>query len=596
MDFETHYQKNRQALQEHHYELSEKISRFLEKHPSFERERMERFLKLPKAYYDPQTPSQNLFLDLKNVLWLGVGLGKKIPEHLLSPKGLGQSHIIIEPSLEDFCFFLMLPGVEALLARKDVFWIVDVPLESLPIHYRKISQSPLLIELTTGPSNIVKISGYQEDYLGKAVDLWNAFFSVTASSSSICSMDEYFGFHNSMTNLSSLLQAPFLSAFKNCFKGLPGIVVSSGPSLNVTLPLLKGLEGKAVIYCSDSSFKILKQNGITPHFVGCFERTILTDRFLKDASTDPTFLIATSVVHKNVIDAFPNRIIHFLRTHFGMKYFFPHVPVPTVSMHSVAHLGLYALWLMGCSTVYLVGQDLAFDPKTRLAHVEGHPYEKEEQPWYGIQAEGHQGQKVETDVLWLEFSYSLSEIIRRYHIDCRNVIPETYGIKIPHAQRMEPGSDVFSFPETNRNIPKILKETASRGHEDAHRRHAAEFLAHAGKAVQDMENHLEAARSILSEIILFSKSPAREDPSKSEDYVHFRKQLEPKLKLLSRPGFVTPFLIGKNLDISKNMKPLPVNGTDPIDRWNYLSFLSSLMGHQIATYQLLLKDLKPVVS
>ncbi|QQR81111.1 MAG: motility associated factor glycosyltransferase family protein [Deltaproteobacteria bacterium] len=594
MMFENQFQKSLKTLQENHYETFKKVVCFLDSNTDFNREKFNKIKKLPKAFYDPETPSQNLDIQLKIVVWLGVVLGKKIAE-FCSTEGEEKSHIIIEPSLEMFCFFLMIPHVEKILSNRNIFWIIGVPIEELAIYFRKISQSSLIVELTTQSTNFIKINGYTEAYFKQATELWNSFFSATSASSSICATDEYFGFHNSIINLDALLKAPFIQELKNAFKGLPGIVVSSGPSLNITLPFLKGLESKALIYCSDSSYKILKQNGITPHFVGCFERTGLTNRFLKDTETSPTFLIATSVVHKNVINSFPDRIFHFLRPHFAFKHFFPNIPTSTISMHSVAHLGLYSLWLMGCSRIYLAGQDLAFDPKTKSAHVEGHPYPKEEQPWQGIKAENNKGEIIDTDVLWLEFSYSLAEIIRRYNITCYNVIPEDYGIKINQTQRLTPSKEAFGFSEANQNIFQKLEEICRTSYQQRIHYNTESFKKNSLSICREIKEKLPLACHVLEEVIRFCQNmPDHPKPEQIQSYRQLRKVLNSHLKTLSETSFATPFLIGKNLDISKNMQQFSTGGIELRHQKNYLSFLSSLLGHQITIYQLLLKDLEGI--
>lgn len=591
MNFEKHFKNNLETLKENHYEIHSALISFLNKNKSFDRDKFSLILKLPAEFYDPQKVSKQKFIiDLPSVCWLGLVLGNKISQHILDGDSQ-KSHIMIEPSMEVFCFFLMLPQVETLLKRKNIFWIIAAPIEKLSSHYSRISKSKLIVDLSTRRSNIIKLPRYQEEYFDKAVELWNSFIAVTASSTCISPMDEYFGFHNSTLNTPALLKAPLIQSFKNKFKGTPGIVISTGPSLNHTLPFLKNLENKAVIYCADSGYRMVREQGVTPHFVGCFERTGLTKRFFENLQTDPSYLIATSVVYKNSIEAFQNRLIHFLRPHFGMKYFFPNIPTSMVTMSSVAHLGLYSLWLMGCSPIYLVGQDLAFDPETKLAHASGHPFTKDEQPWVGIKAENHRGEIVETDFLWLEFSYTLAEIIRRYHIDCFNVIPEKYGIKINNTKRLEPNKEVFDFSESRQDIFQTIHEICNQNLQTSQIQKS--FVSKVDELIIEIKNQIPIAAQVLREIILFSeKIPKNQTNEQEQQYLLFRKEIEDRVKHISKPSFLTSFLFGKNLDIAKNMQLVPITGTSTTAQWNYTSFLSTIIGQQIATFQLLLKDLK----
>lgn len=598
MTFENHFIENIQILEKEHYEIYSRLKKFLTDNKKYDQNKFTQILKLPKNFYTSEPGSTTpLETHLPIICWMGLILGQSIPSHIL--RNQTKSHVLIEPSFEVFCSFLMLPGTVELLKNKTIFWIIGIPLEKLAYDYSRIFKSRMIVDLSTRSANLIKTPGYQDKYFDKAIEIWNSFITVTATSTTISPMDEYFGFHNSLLNISSLLKAPLIQNFKNKFRGIPGIVISTGPSLNKTLPLIKknGLEKKSVIYCADSGFRMLKNQGITPHFVGCFERTGLTKHFFSDTETDPSFLIATSVVYKNSMEAFPHRLIHFLRPHFGMKHFFPNVPTSTLTMSSVAHLGLYSLWLMGCSPIYLFGQDLTFDPDTQLAHASGHPFTKDEQPWLGIKGENHLGQMVDTDFLWLEFSYTLSEIIRRYHIDCYNVIPERYGIKINLAKRLEPNEDNLNFAATQKDVFEEIRKIRDTYEQNNVIPIKESFKNKSQEVVREIESQLPIACQLMREMISFSKGiekhltePSDETPDQEKLYISFRKSIEERVQQISKPSIMTPLLFGKNLDIAKNMQLVPVTGTSLIAQWNYLSFLSTIIGQHITTLQLLLRN------
>jgi len=55
--------------------------------------------------------------------------------------------------------------------------------------------------------------------------------------------------------------------FTGRFKGLPGVIVSAGPSLRHALPCIRELVNRALVICVDTAFPVLARCGITPHFV-----------------------------------------------------------------------------------------------------------------------------------------------------------------------------------------------------------------------------------------------------------------------------------------------------------------------------------------
>lgn len=79
--------------------------------------------------------------------------------------------------------------------------------------------------------------------------------------------DSMIGIENTFLNIEEIINNPGIKDLKDKFKGKPGIVIASGPSLNKNIHLLNGLENKAVMCAADGSVRIMKAKGLKPHLV-----------------------------------------------------------------------------------------------------------------------------------------------------------------------------------------------------------------------------------------------------------------------------------------------------------------------------------------
>jgi hypothetical protein len=72
---------------------------------------------------------------------------------------------------------------------------------------------------------------------------------------------------NILLNIPHLLEGIPVKQFFGRFKGLPGVIVSAGPSLRHSLPYLERMRDRALLCCVDTSWKVLQRCGIEPHLV-----------------------------------------------------------------------------------------------------------------------------------------------------------------------------------------------------------------------------------------------------------------------------------------------------------------------------------------
>lgn len=199
--------------------------------------------------------------------------------------------------------------------------------------------------------------------------IFNQFF-IKAIEHSIISVgndasDAIIGIRHHIQNLPDALSSPTLLDLLNNIKNREtAIIVSTGPSLNKQLPLLKQIAPYATLFCIDASFPILHKNGIKPDIVLSLERVEATAKFYSDtpeiAQEDVVFAL-TSIVHQKLKKSITKGIKQFSFRPFGYTNLF--------GFHQYGYLGIgmsaanmtYELIVHSrFKRCILIGQDLAF--------------------------------------------------------------------------------------------------------------------------------------------------------------------------------------------------------------------------------------------
>jgi|GEM_PF-1617560 len=194
--------------------------------------------------------------------------------------------------------------------------------------------------------------------------------------------DSQKGIKNELKNLKHVLHSRPLKHVENRFKNLPIVCVASGPSLDKQLPLLKELQGRALIISAESAFRVLLRNGIVPDALCILERGEASyDLSLKGIDIpDKTVLFGLTLIDPRIYESWPGHIVPVFKeniTHcrllnralgdYGTMY----------SGNSVAHMNFNLAFYLGGNPIIFIGQDLAYaeDGKT---HSKDTFYDKEE--------------------------------------------------------------------------------------------------------------------------------------------------------------------------------------------------------------------------
>jgi len=182
--------------------------------------------------------------------------------------------------------------------------------------------------------------------------------------------------NNIFSNIHHIFRSPSVSSLLNSFKGVPGIIVSAGPSLRKNMEELKKLQNKALIVAVDTALPVLIRKGIYPHFVMTLDAQKHSIKHFKGWASPETAIIADLVSYPKILRdydglAFLSTTAKFYTDANGKlaKESTPSVdwlekyttlPGDIQSGGSVA-TSVFDLFLtLGCDPIILVGQDLAY--------------------------------------------------------------------------------------------------------------------------------------------------------------------------------------------------------------------------------------------
>ena len=194
------------------------------------------------------------------------------------------------------------------------------------------------------------------------------------------------------------------------------IIVSTGPSLNKQLELLKQVQNHATIISVDSSYPILKAHGIKPDYVTSIERVKWTSEFFNSEPSefdkDIIFLTAT-LTHPTTVKYLKGRNSAYILRTLPYELGFEDDDFGYIAPgQSAAHLSFDIAVALEHERIIFIGQDLAYG-EGRSSHAKGHIFsgnsDKKKESKYTI-AYGGEGM-AETMEVWNLFREFFEHII-----------------------------------------------------------------------------------------------------------------------------------------------------------------------------------------
>jgi hypothetical protein len=287
--------------------------------------------------------------------------------------------------------------------------------------------STMLFDITTVPTVVFTLSAsrhFKKEYLGIHR---RVFEDLTFISSCIGNshLDDMIGLRNLLVNTGQFLKSPYVSSLADKFTDIPAIIVSNGPSLDKSIPLLKQVQGRCLMICAESAIVPLTKNGIKPDIIVSLERTKTNYLYHfenREYSSDIA-LFALGMVDPHIFRSFAGEKMPVFRKGEGLnRWFNKHLGDGSEldAGASVAHLAVSAAIHLGADPIIFVGQDLAYGQEgathSKDAVVMQEQGKKTREIIHSlptVYVEGNDGEMLLSNRLWVNFRFIMESLISK---------------------------------------------------------------------------------------------------------------------------------------------------------------------------------------
>ncbi len=182
-----------------------------------------------------------------------------------------------------------------------------------------------------------------------------------------------FCIENAWRNLPFIFSNPGILGLKDAYRNRPVIIVSSGPSLNKNIDILRDCGDRALIIACGSALMALQKKGITPHILGSVDPFPVTSETLRGISSPDTLLLASYDTAYELVAEHPGPMLFpWKKNSSNLTEFRPYLPLTDSLRCSVSVTTTvldFALYI-GAEPIIMVGQDCAYyDMET--THADG---------------------------------------------------------------------------------------------------------------------------------------------------------------------------------------------------------------------------------
>ncbi len=298
------------------------------------------------------------------VVVLGFGFGYHV-EALAAVAGKGVNIIVAEQNASMVRAAFMNRDMTGLLSMDNVFLIVKPDEDKLAAVLKGRASRNVVFMIHRGTYQL------DQQYWSDVLIMMKSFISTKDVNIATLARFEKTWCSNISRNIGIISAATGANIFFDRFGGMPAIVAAAGPSLTASLDFIKKNTGRCVIVAVDTSYKILTDYGIVPHFCMSVDPQLINARYFEGSSETDTVLVADPTVHPSVFRFFRGRravtgiafdMMKWIEDICGRKGDLAHGGSVSTSAYDFAKR-------LGASPVIMVGQDLAFT--SGLAHARG---------------------------------------------------------------------------------------------------------------------------------------------------------------------------------------------------------------------------------
>lgn len=521
-------------------------------------------LQNPPISTEQYIASKNIKLPKLNI-FLGGGLYYAcLAMQKIHKESMGMS-IILEKDLDLFVSVLPHVDISDLIKHPLYFLFVDTPVDIFTTNVTTIfknSSAKMFLKSINFIEEPYLYINEKEYYLNCVKSIKVAVYETILFYGND-PLDSLIGINHTFKNIREIIDYPGVNQLKDSFKGKPGIVVATGPSLSKNIDLLHGIENKAVICAVDASMKVMKEANLKPHFVTCLERVTATTRLFDNINKEDTenvFLAATPVVHPETYANWPGERIVVYRQFATFKWLNIEKGILEIGASS-GNMAFKLLEYLGCDPIILIGQDLSYAPDGQT-HAKGATYGENQKTNTAeglIKVKGNYQPEVLTNKVWHTF-------LQHYNQDALNspakIINATEGgafIQNTDIMTLKEAIDTYIQDDIN-TIDTIKNRLVKPTDQERHElmvntrqlvEHGLEFCHHANDVFQQIVNLCD---KFYGEILKDS-GPDKYTLEQGTGYI---SQIEELSKILNSDDFfqilmhyVQAYVIKINIDVNE---------------------------------------------
>lgn len=341
--------------------------------------------------------------------------------------------------------------------------------------------------------------------------------------------DSLLGIKYTLRNIPTIIDYPGIADLKDVFKGKPGIVVASGPSLDKNVKLLEGLREKAVICAADGSVKILKHHNLPPaHLVTSLERVIETSYLfegLTEEDVKDSYLAACPVIVPETYANFPGEKIIVYRNFSTFEWLDIKKGILDIGP-SAGNMAFKVLEFLGCDPIIMIGQDLAITDDL-VTHAAGFHYGNAAKTNMKgvIEIEGNYQPKVKTRTVYKQFLLHYERDIATYKGTAVNATEG--GAKIHGTQIMTFQEAVDKYIKEDINTTAVIKKHLKQVKHKEKERQIKETLKKLHYAKDFCNKIIDICSDSLEKCAIVEEILRRTDVAPAgEDYTTYRANMK----------------------------------------------------------------------
>lgn len=368
----------------------------------------------------------------------------------------------------------------------------------------------MLFFSTTYPTTVFTlpaVRNFKKEYLEIHRFIFNELtFLMTCIGNS--HQDNMIGLRNLVANTKEILENPYVSCLEGKYRNVPAFIISNGPSLDASMPLLKEIRGRGLMIAVESAIVPLAKNGITPDILVIVERTKYTYLYhFQDRNYSPDIaLLALAITDPRVFPSFAGEKIPIFRKGEDLNRWFNQNLGDGSALDAganVSHLAAGTAMYLGADPIILVGQDFAYGPggvtHSRDAVASQEKGERARKFLHAIptvSVEGNNGEMIPSNQLWGNFRQGLEQIIE-VHPEHHFYNATEGGAKIKGTERATLDQLITQY--CTGPVPCRINELIAENKKSIS---VSERRALLEKSVNDIEHYAAFFRSLANELNL----------------------------------------------------------------------------------------------